>query len=460
MDLRLPIIPSKQTFAPTKAPQELHLEAICIFAAIGFFLDQDTYYKDKIVLSPGFDYSLDENGFVNKAEPFFNWFYKPQDDSFESVIDQFTNLFESIIAEQTASKKVILPLSGGLDSRTQAVALKQLDRPVFSYSYDFENGYEETKIAEAIAKASRFEFQAFKIKSGYLWDKIDSLSQLNGCYSDFTNPRQMAIFEEYSGMGDVFSLGHWGDVLFDNMNLPDLSHDEQLKVLKEKLIKRGGLEIASDLWRHWGLKGDFQTYLSERISTLMNTIKIDNTNARLRAFKSKYWAPRWTSINLSVFEAHAPISLPYYDDRMCNFICTVPERFLQNRQIQLEYVKRRSPDLAKICWQDHRPYNLNNYKYNRIPFNLPYRMKNKLKRMYKKSTGSPYVQRNWELQFKGNSNITHLKKYLFENGLDNWVSKDLIRSYFNAFLKEDLQHAHAINMLLVLSKFNEKEANG
>jgi len=68
---------------------------------------------------------------------------------------------------------------------------------------------------------------------------------------------------------------------------------------------------------------------------------------------------------LSIFENYKPITLPYYDNRMCEFICTIPEDYLKGRQLQIAYIKQRNPDLAKLTWQDKRPYNLYNYQKRR-----------------------------------------------------------------------------------------------
>lgn len=458
MNIKTPIIPSKQTFAKVDAPHELHLEAICVFAAIGFFLDQDTYFKDEGVLSPGTNYELDTNGFIVRSEPWFQWHYTPRDISFKQALDEFSSLFERIVKEETQGQKVILPLSGGLDSRSQAVALKQINADVFSYSYQYKNGFDETSIAKKIAEASHFDFEGFEISNAYLWDVIDDLFQLNKGYSDFTAPRQMAIFDKYNKMGDVFSLGHWGDVLFDSMHLPKLSLKEQVEVLEKKLLKKGGLAFATTLWETWCLPGDFANYFKSRIETLLKSIPIENTNAKLRAFKSKYWAPRWTSVNLSVFEAVKPITLPYYDNRMCEFICSIPEEYLKNRQLQIAYIQTKSPELAKIEWQDQRPFHLNNFKYNRIPYNLPYKVANKIKREIKAIRGESYIQRNWELQFLGAENKHHIKSALLESSLKKWIPEELLVKYFNQFYNLDkIQNAHAINMLLVLSKFNQTQ---
>lgn len=407
-------------------------------------------------MSPASNHSFDENGKLINSESWFKWYYEPKTISFQQALDEFITLFERIMLEQSQGKKVILPLSGGLDSRTQATALNNLKSNVYSYSYAFENGYREDLIASKIAARCNFEFRSFRISKGYLWDKIDQLAALNQCYSDFTSPRQMAIYDKFEDMGDMFSLGHWGDVLFDSMGLPQLSLREQTEVIKSKLLKRGGLQIASELWQNWNLSGSYEDYFDSRIETLLKHIDIDDTNAKLRAFKSLYWAPRWTSVNLSIFNSVKPISLPYYDDRMCEFICRIPEEFLQDRKIQIAYIKARAPGLAKVNWQDQRPFNLYNYHNNKVPYNLPYRIKNKIGRILSNLSGRPYVQRNWELQFLGVDNMEKLKDQLFCKPKDGFIPEGVIHKYYESFAKNSkLLYAHPINMLLVLSKFNQ-----
>ncbi|WP_136480575.1 asparagine synthetase B family protein [Cognatitamlana onchidii] len=448
------IIPIRQQFAKLKGPHELNLEAICVFAAIGFFLDQDTYWKDEVVLSPASMHTIDDDGFLIKSESWFRWHYSPSNETFEAYLNEFTSLFESIIEEKTLGKQVILPLSGGLDSRTQAVALRQLDKDVNSYSYSYKGGYPEAKLSKSIAKICNFRFEAFEIPKGYLWDTIADLAKINNCYSDFTHPRQMAIIEKFEAMGDVFSLGHWGDVLFDSMCEENLTADQELELVLKKIVKKGGLELATALWKLWKLPGDFESYLRGRLQNLLNDIDIKNSSAKIRAFKSMYWAPRWTSINLAVFEEKKPITLPYYDNAMCEFICTVPENFLADRQIQIEYIKKRNSKIAQITWQENKPFNLYNYHLNRVPFNVPYRFVNKIKREFNVVFGEKYIQRNWELQFLGKINDKNLKKFLFAEEFNQFIDKNVINAFYDLFKnKNEVYYSHSISILVTLSLF-------
>ena len=143
------IIPTSPTYVEIEAPKELDLKAICVFAAIGFFLDTDTYWKNKKALSPASIHTFDAAHKLIDSKPWFQWHYTPRDITFNEALEEFGNLFEQIMEEQTRDKQVILPLSGGLDSRTQAVAI-QKNPNVFSYSYAFKNGYPENKIAKKL----------------------------------------------------------------------------------------------------------------------------------------------------------------------------------------------------------------------------------------------------------------------------------------------------------------------
>ncbi len=176
----------------------------------GFFWIADTYWKDKKVLPPASENILDDNGFLIESKPWFQWHYSPRNISFETALEEFTTLFEQIISEQHKDSKVILPLSGGLDSRTQAVALAKLKKSVTSYSYSFKGGFSESGIGKKIAKVCGFDFKEFTIESGYLWPKLEELASINHCYSDFTHPRQMAVIGRIKKYGRYFfpwSLG-------------------------------------------------------------------------------------------------------------------------------------------------------------------------------------------------------------------------------------------------------------
>lgn len=458
--IKIPIIPTHQHFVKIDAPHELDLKAICIFAATGFFLGTDTYWKNLKVLPPGTENMVDENSFWLDSKPWFRWYYEPRNINFDQALDEFTALFEQICKEQAGDKPVLLPLSGGLDSRTQAVAFSKVDNPVTAYSYSFANGYPETKIARKMAAVYGYDFKELTIPHGYLWNTIDDLAELNGCYSDFTHPRQMAVLDDFKAMNGVFSLGHWGDVFFDRGAAKGTTKADIKPTLYSLMVKKGGRELATALWEYWQLEGDFDDYLMMRIDDILKDIAITDVSAKVRAFKTSTWAARWTTVNHCVFEAAHPFQLPYYDERMCEFVCQTPEAFLADRLLQIEYIKKQSPQMAKITWQAQKPYNLYTYQKNKSPHNLPFRVADKVRRTVNQKRGKPLVQRNWELQFLGSENDAQLQHRIFDANLHPFLSKELITRFYNAFRNVDaVRYAHPLSMLLTLSVWYNKNTS-
>ena len=158
---------------------------------------------------------------------------------------------------------------------------------------------------------------------------------------------------------------------------------------------------------------------------------------------------------MSVFEAAHPITLPYYDNRMCEFICTVPEAYLADRKLQIAHLQQDKA-LVKITWQAQKPFNLNTYQFNKSPFNLPFRIASKLKRELQAAFGNPLIQRNFELQFLGVTNEKYLESYLFKDSFYDFIPQEVVRDSYTRFKNGDgVSFAHAVSMLLTLSLWHK-----
>lgn len=466
MKLLIPIIPVKQHFyhTETKSLKEwsasmpdvnLDLKAIAKFVALGFFLGDSTYFKEIKVIPYASKIEL-EGKKINKIEKYWHWCYEPRNLSLNDATEEFSSLIEEIIGPMVRDKNVILPLSGGIDSRSLAAAIPDSQK-VIAYSYQFQQGLAENRYGRSIAQARNFAFKDYEIQCGYLWNVIDELANLNNCFSDFTHPRQMAVIDELESLGDSFLLGHWGDVLFDGFDLPEeLSFEARVNLILSKIVKKGGVELGKRIWEVWGLEGSFEDDLKAEVSERLAEIKIENPNAQIRAFKSIYWCPRWTSVNLKVFNRKRDIHLPYYHNDLCKFITRIPEKWLIGRQIQIEYIKRKYPQLARIEWQDFYPLNLYNYKNYYKIHKLPERALRKIGRTIKHDLlRMKFYKRNWELQFQGMENDKHLQEYLFEKEtFKAFLPIELVKEFYDLFRATPQKYSHPLSMLLTLSVFS------
>ena len=155
------------------------------------------------------------------------------------------------------------------------------------------------------------------------------------------------------------------------------------------------------------------------------------------------------------------MALPYYDDRMCRFIMSLPEEHLAGRKIQIEYIKKYAPDIAAVPWQDKAPYNLFEYHKQFTPQHLPYRIKNKVKNVLnEKVLRKKLIQRNWEIQFLGKENDAKLNHWLFENeAFKRLVPEEITRKYYTHFIEGDQVYwSHPVSILLTLSVFSKHNA--
>ena len=418
------------------------MESIAYWIATGFFLGESSFYSNKIIED-------------NKNNKSWEWHHSPRNLTLDQCVSEFGELLEDLVKTDTKGKKIILPLSGGLDSRTLAAALKNV-KDIVVISYEFDNGISETKYAEKLAKIYNWEFHRYKIPKSYLWSKIGQISSINECKTEFTHPRQAAVIDEITKHGNIILSGLWGDVLFDNADIKDnVSKTHQTDFILNNISKIGGVELANDLWNHWNLENSFDENFFMEVYKMLDIINIENPKSKFRAFKSLFWATSWSSTNLKFFNNNIETSTPYLNDKMFDFVCTVPEKFLSKRIIQIEYIKRNAPELAKIEWQE---YELDLYKYkyfNSIYY--PRRIYQFAKRsiMQRFYNHKPKILRNWELQFLGSKNNQNLKDWLFGNyDFLKFVPEEIVKDYYYRFKNNDpVKYSHPISMLLTLSVF-------
>ena len=110
--------------------------------------------------------------------------------------------------------------------------------------------------------------------------------------------------------------------------------------------------------------------------------------------------------------------------------------------------------MAKIVWQDAKPFNLFTHHFAKSPYNIPHRILNKLKRKFKSLLGVKFVQRNWELQFLGSENQKNINSHLKTDSFNKEVDKELVKKTMDLFYDNNsVYHSHALSMLLTMGVF-------
>ncbi len=181
---------------------------------------------------------------------------------------------------------------------------------------------------------------------------------------------------------------------------------------------------------------------------------IDDLDFKVKAWKTSDWSFRWTLSSLRMFQVGLFPLLPFYDNRLVDYFLRVPGEMVAGRKLQIDYLKRYAPDLAKVNWQ---PYNANLYQYQNFnTWLLPRRGIQKLKRIL---FPQPITQRNWEVQFLNKQGRSGLKVYLLEHGLklhQLFSVKDLQQLLNDFYQEPDASRGYAVSMLLTVSAWLEQ----
>lgn len=286
-------------------------------------------------------------------ERYWNWYHQVDENlTYSDAVDAYHELLTNAVRRCLASGTAILPISGGLDSRSIA-AVADNTRLVQSYSYGYTNDSIETRIARQVAEACGFKFKFTKHVIGpYLFNRIEEItSALHGC-QDITQARQMSVNQWVSERADVILTGLMGDLWCDQMGLASSPTEDVVGSVMKKYTKRGHQHLIAGMLGGGGQVDNVSEYLVDQIkSGLYHLEHINDLDFRLKALKASQWVFRWSNASLRGFELGAIPRIPYYDIDLVDFFCRLPTNFVQDRRIQIDHLKRYAPQLANIKWQ-------------------------------------------------------------------------------------------------------------
>lgn len=444
--------------------RQLDWPALTGFFGFGFFPQDRTYFDDVRVLRPATHYIFAADGQLQQTRRYVEWKHQPDPQrSYEDTVAAFGELFEAIMQEQLHAGRVAVPISGGLDSRSTVAAIRSEMAPRFwSYSYGYGADSVETRISRQVAAARQLPFQALAMQP-YLFDRLDLvLASVEG-FQDVTQSRQALVADELAARADYVIAAHWGDVWLDDMGLMDdpagtVSPEQVAAHTLKKMAKRGRAWLLANVCApqlpQQSPDDVLQDYIADGLKPLT---QLEDPDFRVKAFKTDNWSFRWTLSSLRMFQPGAFPRLPFYDIRIADFFSTVPSAFVQGRRLQVDFLKRFAPDLARVKWQTQ---DANLYDYQKFdPLRLPRRA---VRKAWRLATGRKIIERNWEVQFGGAAGRAGLEHWLVRPGLrlHEFVSPEKLQGLLTDFQRDPLGEGrgYTVSMLLTFSAWLERHA--
>ena len=338
------------------------------------------------------------------------------------------------------------------------------DGKFWSYSYGYSDDSVETRIARQVAAARGLPFTTFTIRP-YLFDRLEQVLAAVEGFQDVTQCRQAFVAEEIGQNADFIIAAHWGDVWLDDMGLAGEARGPWSVVRSQcvvdhtlgKMTKRGRAWLLKNICAPRLSKQEPEGLLRQFVDQGMKPLQhIEDPDFRVKAFKMENWSFRWTLASLRMFQAAAFPRLPFYDTRLSDFFCTVPSEYMRGRRLQIDYLKRFAPDLARIEWQ---PYGTNLYRHQHHDmWLLP---KRAVKKALRLMTGKKIIERNWEVQLGGEKGEAGLRHWLLRPGLrlHDLVPKTKVEQLLKDFRAEPLKEGrgYTVSMLLTFSAWLEQQ---
>lgn len=426
----------------------LDWEAITGFMAMGYFPNDNTYLKGVKIFEPASFYHFDSTLTLVEKKRYRYWQYKKSRHKEAHFTEQLHKLIKESLQYSVKDKRTAIPISGGLDSRMLTGELANINewKELNGLSYGYTDNSPELKIAKQVAQKKNIPLHTY-VMPDYLFDKLDNITESVELFQYVDGTRQASAVDWLNENADVVVGGHWGDVWLDSMNVH--SKDDLHDAFNKKIVKRGSAWLLDNVCKQYIARPE--DFLNDYFSSFLNMhVEIKDADFKMKIYKTDQWSFRWTTASLRMYQAAAMPVLPFYDCRVADMFSAVPVEILQDRQLQINYLKKYHEDLARITWQEYDA-DLYNYKYfnNR---NLAYRAVKKVQRTLSKEKT---IQRNWEVFFLNPSGRKNLESHLLDNDvLHNIVSRNKVKE-----LLDDLHHnpnasnGYTVSMLLTFATF-------
>jgi len=269
-----------------------------------------------------------------------------------------------------------------------------------------------------------------------------------------TQCRQAFVIDQLAAHSDYVMAAHWGDVWLDDMGTQAYPGMDVVEFALRKFSKNGTW-LTNKILKPLVPGLDAQNFLPEMLRGELEMLAgISDPDFMLKALKTETWSFRWTTASIRMYQPGAFPLLPFYDPRLVDFFCTVPTDFVACRRLQIEYLKRYAPDLARIPWQVYDA-SLYWYKY----FNSLLIPKRAAKKIYRALSGKPVLQRNWEVQLLSPGGMENLQQHLLSHGLkilDYVEAKEIGTLLEGFYVNPQPADAYSICMLLTFAAWLER----
>ena len=361
--------PKIKILSSLEGTKEIRMDAIVDFFLFGYLLGEKTFFKNIYKLSPAS--IIEKTKDKLKIKRYWDFDYK-QDEIFakeEYLIEKLGNLWEKAIEKRIIkNKKIIIPISGGLDSRAiLACIIKKIPKDsilTFTFgqkgSYDFEIGKKIAKKAGIDNVSLDMEYNDFEKQY------TESFSDSEGLI-DASPYLPISKYKSLKKYGSDIYLGYMGDPLmgghisFEAID-KKIEKKDDFKDIKRSIFKKNKIvkmEIYKKMFKNEFLKN----YLD--LSTFEKTFS-KHKDCEKQKFANLFskWDFRYRQVNYIIPAIFRHIQYfnyysPFLDNELVDFILKIPPELRFNEKLYKKMLIKKYPEFFKMPTKNNLGLGLN-----------------------------------------------------------------------------------------------------
>ena len=432
----------------------LKRESIVDFFLFGYLLGDNTFFRNIMQLNPGSILEISNGNLKLSRYRDYEYAEIPETKTREELISQLDILWQNAVQRRTKlNRSIIIPLSGGLDSRAiLAAALRCIskeDITTFTYgekgSFDFEIGQivaKESGVRNIPLAAEKINFEEKYKKS---FDDIEGMI-------DATPYFAVDGYEGIKNYGNVIFSGTMIDVLLGRHILSNIFSPDLLK--KEILSKTDQMEINKLIFNRQKLNDEaeiVQLFSQEFLKDMDIMSSFSSTHPQFENIKNKrvpdYFAAwdynhRWNKyVYFAVFRKRDLFRyMTMLDSDLVDFTLKLSPEFRLDENLYIDMLLQRYPELFKIPTKTNSGLNLDATRISIFTNKALIRLKKDINRLFKN-----YLKQNIFLDKSRNYldyNELLRTNEEYRNYFRKMISRVEERDYFSQSYIESIWKAH------------------
>lgn len=328
-------------------------DAIAVFLRLGFFLDDDTAFREIRAVPPAADWRFDRTGLVRGVRKFGAG--ERCAGTREQRLDDYADLFRQSIARRPADGDVVLPLSGGRDSRhilfellASGAARRARSFRCATSEFPPTRSNEDLRIAALLCHELELPHRVIRQAPSFLTASLrkNSLTSFGSDEHTWALPlcewmnEQRAVV--YDGIaGDVLSAG-----LF--------SSEPRLQMLRAERAE----DFALDLFGH--VEHELRRWLRpEALARFSRDRAIARTTDAVRSHCQKanpvasFFFHNRTRREVALhsccmYWGEEPVHYPYLDHALYDYLASIPGEDLNDKRFHTDAIARAYPQWARF----------------------------------------------------------------------------------------------------------------